>query len=108
MASDRQHALRLMDLNIHHIIRRSYFSSLEMARRLLIDLGDSEDAAQHAIDMFRGFDENSLKRQQAIYRDQQQLVQTAQEIARELEQLFDEDRAASLAPPAAGGEGGQA
>ena len=80
----------------------------EMARRLLIDLGDSEDAAQHAIDMFRGFDENSLKRQQAIYRDQQQLVQTAQEIARELEQLFDEDRAASLAPPAAGGEGGQA
>ncbi len=97
VASDRQHALRLMDLNIRHIIRRSYFSSLEMARRLLIDMGDSETEAQHAIDMFRGFDETALKRQQAVYRDEKRLMQTAQETARELEQLFEEDRNASLA-----------
>lgn len=101
VASDRQHAMRLMDLNIQNIIRRSYFSSLEMSRRLLIDLGDSESAAQHAIDMFRGFDETALKRQQAIYRDEKRLMQTAQETARELEQLFEEDRNASLSPESA-------
>jgi voltage-gated potassium channel Kch len=105
VASDRQHALRLMDLNIHHIIRRSYFSSLEMSRRLLIDMGDSESEAQRAIDMFRGFDETALKRQQAVYRDEKQLMQTAQETARELEQLFEEDRNVSLTPPDASSPG---
>ncbi|MES2491300.1 MAG: monovalent cation:proton antiporter-2 (CPA2) family protein [Pseudomonadota bacterium] len=98
VASDRQHALRLMDLNIKNIIRRSYFSSLEMARQLLVDMGDSEVSAQHAIEMFRDVDEGALKKQQAVYRDEKSLMQTAQDTARELEQLFEEDRDASLAP----------
>jgi monovalent cation:proton antiporter-2 (CPA2) family protein len=96
-ASDRQHALQLMDLGIKNIIRRAYFSSLEMARQLLVEMGESESGAQHAIDMFRSFDEGTLKKQQAVYRDQKRLIQTAQEIARELEQLFEEDSAATLA-----------
>jgi glutathione-regulated potassium-efflux system ancillary protein KefC/glutathione-regulated potassium-efflux system protein KefB len=101
VASDRQHALRLMDLGVKNIIRRSYFSSLEMARQLLVEMGDTESSAQHAIDMFRGFDEGALKKQQAVYRDEKRLIQTAQETARELEQLFEEDRAAAQAPEAA-------
>lgn len=96
VASDRQHAMRLMDLNIRNIIRRSYFSSLEMARQLLVDMGESESAAQHAIEMFREVDESALKKQQAVYRDEKQLMQTAQDTARELEQLFEEDRDATL------------
>ena len=98
VASDRQHVLRLMDLNIRNIIRRSYFSSLEMARQLLVEMGDSETSAQHAIEMFRDVDEAALKKQQAVYRDEKRLMQTGQDTARELEQLFDEDRSASLAP----------
>jgi monovalent cation:proton antiporter-2 (CPA2) family protein len=106
-AIDRQHALQLMDLGIKNIIRRSYFSSLEMARQLLVEMGESESGAQHAIDMFRSFDEGTLKKQQAVYRDQKRLIQTAQEIARELEQLFEEDSAATRtadASPAVAGE----
>ena len=74
-------------------IDRAYFSSLEMGRRLLVALGEPE--GQTAIDIvrFREHDQATLLRQQAVYRDEKQLIQTAQESARELEQLFETDRA---------------
>lgn len=98
VANDRNHAMQLMDLGIPHIIRRAYFSSLEMTRRLLIELGEAEVSAANAIDIFRRFDETALAKQQAVYRDQQRLIQTAQEAARELEQLFEADREAPVVP----------
>jgi len=92
VANDRNHALRLMDLGITDVIRRAYFSSLEMSRLLLVALGQSADAAARDIETFRRHDEAALLKQQAVYRDEQQLIQTAQEAARELEQLFETDR----------------
>jgi len=94
MAVNRNHALRLMDLGIETVIRRSYFSSLEMTRHLLQALGDDAAAAQRAIDTFRDHDETTLRRQRAVFRDEQQLIQTARDAAQELEQLFEAD-----APP---------
>ena len=93
VANDRNHALRLMDLGVRDVIRRAYFSSLEMSRRLLVTLGEPEDGAQRAIDTFHAHDEATLLKQQAVFRDEKQLIQTAQEAARELEQLFEADRA---------------
>jgi monovalent cation:proton antiporter-2 (CPA2) family protein len=92
VANDRNHALRLLDLGVHHVIRRAYFSSLEMARRLLLELGDSEAAAEGALRTFREHDEVTLLKQQAVYRDEKQLIQSAQDAARELEQLFEADQ----------------
>ena len=92
VANDRDHALKLMDLGIHDIIRRAYFSSLEMSRRLFVALGESEETASKAIATFQQHDQATLLKQQAVYRDEKQLIQTAQEAARELEQLFESDQ----------------
>jgi monovalent cation:proton antiporter-2 (CPA2) family protein len=92
VANDRNHALRLMDLGVKDVIRRAYFSSLEMSRRLLVTLGESEGAAQGAIETFRAHDEATLLKQQAVFSDEKQLIQSAQEAARELELLFETDR----------------
>jgi len=92
VANDRNHALRLMDLGVHLVIRRAYFSSLEMGRRLLVELGEPEPAADRSVRTFREHDETTLLRQQALYRDEKQLIQSAQDAARELEQLFEADQ----------------
>jgi hypothetical protein len=81
------------------IIRRSYFSSIEMTRRVLTGLGDSDEAANHAIDVFLHHDAEVLKRQFDVpLGDVQKMRQTTQDAARELEELFAADR-----PPAANG-----
>jgi glutathione-regulated potassium-efflux system ancillary protein KefC/glutathione-regulated potassium-efflux system protein KefB len=92
VANDRNHALRLMDLGITDVIRRAYFSSLELGRRLLVGMGEPEERAAHAIETFRAHDEATLLKQQAVFSDEKQLIQTAQDAARELEQLFETDR----------------
>ncbi|HUS23698.1 MAG TPA: monovalent cation:proton antiporter-2 (CPA2) family protein [Candidatus Binatia bacterium] len=92
VAQDRNHALRLMDLGITDVVRRAYFSSLELSRRVLVTLGESEPAAARAITTFRSHDEATLLKQQAVYRDETQLIQSSQAAARELEQLFESDR----------------
>jgi hypothetical protein len=81
-----------MDLGIRDVLRRSYFSSLEMSRCLLEALGDPPQAAQRAVELFRAADEQTLQRQQALLHDEQALVQSARDSARELEQLFEADR----------------
>jgi monovalent cation:proton antiporter-2 (CPA2) family protein len=92
VAVDRNHAMHLMDLGVRSVIRRSYFSSLEMSRGLLMDMGDSEARAAETIHRFRKHDEATLLRQQAVFRDEQKLIQTSKDAARELEQLFEADR----------------
>jgi monovalent cation:proton antiporter-2 (CPA2) family protein len=92
VANDRNHALRLLDLGVHHVIRRAYLSSLEMGRRLLVALGEAEPEADRAVRTFREHDEATLLKQQALYRDEKQLIQSAQDAARELEQLFEADQ----------------
>jgi monovalent cation:proton antiporter-2 (CPA2) family protein len=92
VANDRNHALRLMDLGIKHVVRRAYHSSLEMGRQLLVAMGEPEDRAQRSIETFRAHDEATLLKQQAVFRDEARLIQTAQEAARELETLFESDR----------------
>lgn len=91
MAVNRLHALNLMDIGVEQVIRRSYFSSLEMARQLLLALDDDPDAVERLLRTFREHDEETLRRQQAVFRDEQQLIQTARDAARELEQLFEAD-----------------
>ncbi|SEQ89731.1 glutathione-regulated potassium-efflux system protein KefB [Solimonas aquatica] len=94
VAINRNHALRLMDLGVHEVIRRSYFSSLVMARKLLVDMGDTEESANHAIELFRRHDEQLLRRQHELpHEDGLKLAQTAREAEQELQQLFASDQA---------------
>lgn len=91
MAVTRQHALSLMDLKVT-VIRRSLYSSLEMGRLILTALGDDQATAARAIDMFRKHDEETLLKQHALARDDEQVIQTARAAAEELEQLFEADK----------------
>ncbi len=45
--------------------------------------------------MFREHDEELLRRQHAVHRDEEALIQSAREAARELEDLFESDRPAT-------------
>lgn len=94
-ARDRQHAMRLMDLGIKDIIRRSYASSLEATAVLLKALGEPEHQVQRELTRFRHFDHQTLLKQHAIYRDETALIQTAKDFSKELEQLFEADAAVS-------------
>jgi monovalent cation:proton antiporter-2 (CPA2) family protein len=101
LARDRQHAMQLMDAGVHFVVRRTYFSSLALTREALILLGESPERAARSIETFREHDERLLSRQFAMHRDQDALVQSARESARELEQLFASDRPENGDPKAA-------
>ncbi|MDT0496786.1 monovalent cation:proton antiporter-2 (CPA2) family protein [Algiphilus sp. W345] len=90
-ARTRQHALQLMNLGVKHVIRRSYFSSLEASRKLLGLLGNSESETERILKLFREHDDRALLQQQAVSGDERQIIQSAVQSARELEQLFEED-----------------
>jgi voltage-gated potassium channel Kch len=92
VARTRQHAMQLMALGVHRVIRRAYFSSLEMTRELLQELGDTPEYAGSVIERFQRFDQETLLRQQAFHRDEKQLMQSAHDAAKELEQLFESDQ----------------
>jgi glutathione-regulated potassium-efflux system ancillary protein KefC/glutathione-regulated potassium-efflux system protein KefB len=91
-ARDRAHALQLMELGVQDVIRRSYGSSLEMTARLLRALGEADDQVARDIERFRRHDGETLLKQLAVHRDQQQMIQSAKEAAQELQQLFEADR----------------
>jgi hypothetical protein len=55
-------------------------------------LGIDEMAAERAIVLFREHDEKSLLETHAVYRDEQQLIQSEQQAADELASLFQADR----------------
>lgn len=97
VARNRQHAVKLIALGLKpdDLIRRSYFSSLEMTRRVLLALDLSPRQAVAAIDLFRSKDEEFLLRQQASVPDDATLRADVQKYGEELEQLFEADAAAA-------------
>jgi len=90
-ARNRRHAHKLMDLGIRHVFRETLLSSLALSGRVLELLGFEEDEARRAVDMFRERDKRLLDEQHAIHHDEEQLIQTANDTARELELLLRSD-----------------
>jgi len=100
VARNRQHAVKLIALGLKpdDLIRRSYFSSLEMTRRVLIALDHSPRQALAAIELFRSKDEEFLLRQQASLPDDAALRADVRKYGEELEQLFEADAASADEP----------
>jgi glutathione-regulated potassium-efflux system ancillary protein KefC/glutathione-regulated potassium-efflux system protein KefB len=90
-ARNRQHALRLMDLDVRYIIRETYLSSLNMAQHALEALSMSRSDALESIKRFDEHDQKTLQTQREVRDDEQKLIQSAQLAAKELEQLFEAD-----------------
>ncbi len=102
-ARNRQHAFRLIDLELDAVVRESYHSSLVLARHVLEGLGVPAAQAAERVERFREHDERLLMAQFEVRDDDAKLLQTSKEALVELEQLFEADlRADPLPEPTPG------
>ena len=90
-ARNRQHAFRLMDMDVQ-IVRETFHSSLVLGERVLQALGIPEDVAAERVARFRQHDEALLRQQHLVYDDEAALIQSSQEALKDLERLFEADR----------------
>ena len=91
-ARNRRHAHLLMDRAITGLVRDTFHSSLKLGGTALRVLGVPAERAERAVELFRRHDERLLAEQHAFYQDEQQLIQTTQQAAAELQSLFAADR----------------
>ena len=90
-ARNRQHVYHLLDAGASPV-RELFHSSLEMSRRVLVEMGLSEEQALARIRRFRRHDEEVLMAQYKVYDDAAAVIQTAREARQELETLFEGDQ----------------
>ena len=91
-ARNRRHAYHLMDLGIKHIFRETLLSSLAMSEQVLFSLGFDDKEVNRLITTFRDKDNQLIHEQHALQHDEEQLIQTARDTARELELLIKSDQ----------------
>ncbi len=92
-ARNRLHAHLLMDVGIDMVFRDTFFSSMELSRRLLKELGTEGPLADQLVDTFRDYDEALLVRQHALrHEDESKMIQSTHEAAKELESLLRSDK----------------
>jgi monovalent cation:proton antiporter-2 (CPA2) family protein len=90
-ARNRQHAFRLMDLEVRYTIRETLVSSLEMSEKILETLGLSKSMSVETVRRFRAHDEATMRKQHAVKDDERKLLESAREAAEQLLHLFETD-----------------
>jgi voltage-gated potassium channel Kch len=90
-ARDRHHELRLKELGVHFTIRETLRSALALSESVLETVGHDPESARETAQRFLAFDEQTLARQSAVFRDPVAYRQSAREAAAELETLFAAD-----------------
>ncbi|MEP6939297.1 MAG: monovalent cation:proton antiporter-2 (CPA2) family protein [Rudaea sp.] len=91
-ARNRQHVFRLMDLDMHTIVRDTFHSSLVMAGKTLEFLGIDSQVARDRVAKFKASDEKLLQDQYLVYDDDAALLQTSKDALADLDRLFAADR----------------
>jgi voltage-gated potassium channel Kch len=99
-ARNRQHAFRLMDLDVRYTIRETLVSSLEMSEKILETLGLSKAGSIETVRRFRAHDEATMAKQLAVKDDESKFLQTTRESAEQLLHLFESDAAEAREPAA--------
>ncbi|ADV28607.1 potassium efflux system protein [Pseudoxanthomonas suwonensis 11-1] len=89
-ARDRNHAWRLMDLGTQPY-REMLGTSLEVATRVLCELGVPEEQARDHARRFRAHDEALLQEQYLVYDDEAALKRSTRQARAELVRLFEAD-----------------
>src|SRR5882672_4195401 len=90
-ARNRVHVFRLRDLGVKLIWRETFSASLDIARHTLLSLGFGIAASERAVTLFKQHDEQRLDAQYAVQHDEAQLIQTSNEAAAQLQELFESD-----------------
>lgn len=91
-ARNRRHVHLLMAAGVHHIIRETFLSSLRLTEMTMDQLKIPPAQAARAVELFQLHDERILAETYAIANDESRLIQTTQEAAQELQDLFESDR----------------
>jgi glutathione-regulated potassium-efflux system protein KefB len=91
-ARNRQHAYRLLDIGIDHVIRDTFAASLDLTRDILVALGLPFTQSQATVELFRDHDETLLRNSFQHQHDLPKLTEMAARARTELEQLFEADR----------------
>jgi len=105
-ARDRYHAHLLMEAGVKGFVRETFVSSLELTEQVLNGLGVDGARARRAVRTFERHDRKVLKHQLGFHRDEERLIQSTHESARELRELFELDREDEAADNSAGGDPG--
>ena len=90
-ARNRQHAFKLMDMNVSSVVRESFHSSVKMATDVLQSLGVAEAVANERGKRFIAHDQKLLEQQYLVYDDEAALIATSREAMNDLESLFAAD-----------------
>ena len=100
-ARNRDHAYKLMDLGVEHVIRETFYSGLEAARSVLGQLGLSQAESARIVEAFRVHDQSRLMAHRDIHRDTDKMAEAARTWAKELEEILEADERRSGDEPAA-------
>jgi len=90
-ARDRYHVYQLVKLGVQNPIREIYESSLDAAKRTLLEIGFTEGQAIANINIFREHDEEMLQKAALVSDDEAALVKIVSQSRKELKQLFTQD-----------------
>jgi len=88
-----------MDAGVTEVTRETYASSLEMAAAVLAALGEPPARARELVRRFREHDQKTLLAQYAVKEDEEKFRATSLAAAKQLERLFEADKASSDANP---------
>ncbi len=91
-AHDRFHVYRLMELGVDQVVREYFDSSLDMAGRVFRELGVPGRRADLMVRQFKEYDEQLLREQYTIHRDEAEMIRTSKEAAAHLASLFEHDQ----------------
>ena len=94
-AHDRFHVYRLMELGVDQVVRAYFDNSLDMAGRVFRELGVPGRKADQMVKRFKEYDEQLLREQYAIHRDEAEMIRTQKEAAAHLASLFEHDQEAA-------------
>ncbi len=90
-ARNRAHAYQLYSLGVKYVFRETFDTSLEAAKRTLIELGIPEGTAVDQVNLFRNYDVEQLRNSIEHKDDIAKLLKLAQEGRKELEVLMRND-----------------
>lgn len=90
-ARNREHAYKLRNMGIEHVIRETLYSSLKMSTEILTHVGLTYSDSKASIEQFIEHDEQLFEKTASFYTDEKRVMQVVQEARAELSRLFEEN-----------------
>jgi glutathione-regulated potassium-efflux system protein KefB len=90
-ARNRNHAYRLMNLGITHVMRETYYTSLKMTSDVLTGVGLTYSDSKAAVERFVENDLRLMRDTAGFFTDEERLMKASKRARRELQRLFEEE-----------------